>query len=347
VRSADRESYSFAPLVRAGILEFGQWGQEKFYRLSARGRMLLEPQEDDGFRQFYLTPSFEIMAPAGLAPVLLFRIGELANLAGCDRANTYRITEERIEKALKNGWRRDDVLQFLRDNSQIGLPDNVEATLKGWIGHRGEIEFHDLMLMTVHRSQIKRVESSKRVKPYLLHRFGPGMYAVDRTRKDEITAMLEDNHFQPASEVRGYPGDPTQVEARHALHKMVADARQAAIDPSRRGSRLAPPEKLQMVPGTRLAKLPDGEGGEDDPMPEVTVLEVRRLADLAMIKGLDVEMVYLAKNGLRTEVSVEPQRFAIKGDSPVLVALDRAEKELKTFVLERIERMRVIGLEEE
>ncbi len=344
VRKADRQSFSFAPLVRAGLLELGQWGQEKFYRLSARGRILLEPRDDDGFTQFYLTPSFEIMAPAGIAPALLFRIGELATLTGCDRANSYKITEERIEQALKNGWRRDDILQFLRDNSQIGLPENVETTLKSWIGHRGEIEFHDLMLMTVHRSQIRRLESNKRIKPYLLHRFAPGMYAVDRTRKDEIMAVLEEHNFQPAAEVRGYPGDPEQVEARHALHRMVAEARKLAVDPAHRGKDLAPPDKLQIVEGARLARLPAGEDGvEEDEIPEVTALEVRRMVDLAMSKALDVEMVYVGKNGLRSELLVEPQRFAFKGDSPVLVGLDKTEGERRTFVLEKIERMRIAG----
>jgi hypothetical protein len=342
VRTADRQSYSFAPLVRAGILDLGQWGQEKFYRLSARGRTLLESSDDDGFQQFYLTPSFEIMAPAGLAPSLLFRIGELANLTGCDRANTYKITEDRVENALKNGWRRDDVLQFLRDNSQIGLPDNVESTLKSWIGHRGEIEFHDLMLMTVHRSQIRRVEGNKKVKPYLLHRFAPGMYAVDRTRKEEIQAMLEENKFQPASEVRGYPGDPEQVEARHALHAMVAEARMLAVEPAHRGKERAAPEKLQPVPGARLARLPSVDADEEvDEIPEVTVLEVRRIVDLAMAKELDVEMVYVGKNG-PAELIVEPQRFAFKGEDPVMVGLDKATDERLTFVLEKIERMRLL-----
>lgn len=344
VRTADRQSYSFAPLVRAGILDLGQWGQEKFYRLSARGRMLIEPSTDDGFQQFYLTPSFEIMAPAGIAPALLFRIGELATLTGCDRANTYKITEERIEKAIKNGWRRDDVLQFLRDNSQIGLPENVEQTLKSWIGHRGEIEFHDLMLMTVHRSQIRRVESNKKIKPYLLHRFAPGMYAVDRTRRDEIRAMLEENKFQPANEVRGYPGDPEQVEARHALHTMVAEARMLAVEPAHRGRDHAAPEKLMMVPGARLARLPSNEDtDEDEEIPEVTVSEVRGIVDIAMAKELDVEMVYVGKNGA-AELIVEPQRFAFKGEDPVMVGLDKATDERRTFVLEKIERMRLLEI---
>mgnify|MGYP003952261263 CR=1 FL=1 len=81
-RSNERASWSFAPLVNCGMLELGEWGQEKFYRLTPRAKVMLEPAEDEGFTAFYLTPSFEIMAPAGLAPILLFRIGEIAELTG-------------------------------------------------------------------------------------------------------------------------------------------------------------------------------------------------------------------------------------------------------------------------
>lgn len=338
-RVNERTSYSFAPLVRCALLEMGQWGQEKFYRLSPRGRHLLAPPDDDGFRQFYLTPSFEIMAPAGLAPILLFRIGELAELVGCDRANTFRITEQTIERSLQRGWRRDDVLQFLRDKSQIGLPDNVEATLKGWIGHRGDVEFHELTLMTVHRSQIRRLEGSKRFKPYVLHRFAPGMYAVDKNRRDEITAVLKEIGFDPSPDTRRYPGDPGQVEARQALHKLLADAREASDDPSDLGTGLLTPDRMFPVPGTKVSKK---EGAEPDLPPMVTMDEARVLIDRALSQESDLEMVYLAKNGTRLACVVQPERIALKADSPVLVGLDRTEGESRTFVLDRIERMRVV-----
>jgi hypothetical protein len=338
-KAFERESFSFAPLVRCGVLEMGQWGQEKFYRLSVRGKHLLHPPEDDGFRQFYLTPSFEIMAPAGLAPVLLFRIGELAQLIGCDRANTYRITEPVIERAMERGWRRDDVLQFLRDNSQIGVPENVEMTLKGWIGHRGDVEFHDLCLMTVHRSQIRRLESSKRAKPYILHRFAPGMYAVDRSRREEISALLQEMGFSPSRDVRGYPGDPTQVEARASLHRLVAEARESGIDPSSTVGEVAPPESLHAVPGTRVAGKVNKER---DQLPLVTPEEARALIDQAVIKQTDVEMVYLSKDGARITTKVEPHRIAFKGDDPVMVGLDHGDNERKTYPLSRIERMRMV-----
>ena len=336
-RTGERESYSFAILVRCGILEMGQWGQEKFYRLSPRGRQLLDPSEDDGFRQFYLTPSFEVMTPAGLAPILLFRVGELAELVGCDRANTYRITETRIEQALERGWRRDDVLQFLRDSSQIGLPENVESTLKGWIGHRGDVEFHDLMLMTVHRSQIRRLEGNKSLKPYILHRFVPGMYAVDRRRRDEIAQALAESGFSPAQDVRNYPGDPSQVTARENLHRMVTEARTAAIDPVARASQLVPPEQLHAVPGARA----DRPGAEPDQPPLVSVVEVRQIIDQAIGEDADVEMVYVGKSGERLALRVQPQRLAFKDASPVLVGLDRETDGNRTFMLEKIERLRI------
>jgi hypothetical protein len=338
-RTNERDSFSFAPLVRAGVLEMGQWGQEKFYRLSPRGRQLLEPDEDDGFRQFYLTPSFEIMAPAGLAPILLFRIGELANLVGCDRANTYKIDPTQVERALQRGWKRDDVLQFLRDGSQIGLPDNVEQTLKGWIGHRGDVEFHELTLMTVHRSQIKRLEGNRAIKPYLLHRFAPGAYAVDRARIDEIVAVLKDASFDPSGEVRHYPGDPGQVEARQALHKIVAEAREGARDPVGNTLALVAPEKLAPVPGTRVAEV---GGGEPDLPPKVTEQEARQIIERALVKELDLEMVYVAKTGQRVECLVTPQRMAYKSETPVLVGLDVGENEARSFLLDRIERLRAV-----
>jgi len=341
-RGFERESYSFAPLVHCGVLEMGQWGQEKFYRVSERGHRLLHPPEDDGFTQFYLTPNFEIMAPAGIAPILLFRIGELADLTGCDRANSFRITEASIERAMERGWRRDDVLQFLRDNSQIGLPENVEATLKGWIGHRGDVEFHDLCVLTVHRTQIRRFESNPRVKPYILHRFAAGMYAIDRTRREEIAALLEEGGFAPRKEVRGYPGDPEQVEARNALHRLVAEARIATADPTIDALQAyAPPEALHPVPGTKAAVAKKKKAGSD--LPEVTPEEARPIIDQAILKRHELQMVYLGKDGVRVTCTVEPQRIALKGEDAVLVGLDVKEGERRSYVIDRIERLAVSG----
>jgi hypothetical protein len=341
VRHAARESFTFAPLVTTGLLELGQWGQEKFYRLNPRGQRLLdnEPPED-GFTQFYLTPSFEIMAPAGMAPILFSRIGDLAELTSCDRANTYKITEVTIEQALEKGWRRDDILEFLRDNSQIGLPENVEQTLRSWMGHHGDVEFHDVMLLTVHRSQIRRIESLRKLKPFLLHRFVPGMYAIDRSRMAELTAALAEADFTPMNKIREYPGDPAAVESRKRLMEQVVDAR------AERGDLLGlahsadtQPENLHPVPGTtRPARRTRKK--KDELPPRCTPAEVRDICVRAISDKANLQMLYVTRDEQRKLITVVPERLATTPQGKqVLVAADTERNERLSYQLLQIERI--------
>ncbi len=339
-RTAERDSFSFANLVNCGMLELGNWGQEKFYRLTARGRDLLDPPQDEGFTQFYLTPSFEIMAPAGMAPILFFRIGELAELTACDRANTYKITEVTIEQALEKGWRKDDILDFLRENSQIGLPDNVEHTLRGWMGHHGDVEFHDVTLLTVHRSQIRKLESHRRAKPFLLHRFVPGMYAVDKSRMAELSQILEEIGFAPAKQTRKYPDDPQAVDARERLLALVAEARTGREDTMERAHVAdTQPEELNPIPGN-AAPVKRAKKKKDELPPRRSPREVLEICERAISQGHQLEMLYVTRDQQRKLIRVAPERLAMNHEGQqVLVARDLAKNERLSYQVIQIERM--------
>ncbi len=341
VRTAERESFTFAPLVNAGMLQFGLWGQEKFYRLSPRALHLLSPPRDDGFSQFYLTPSFEIMAPAGLAPVLLARIGELAEITGCDRANTYKINQATIEQALVRGWRREEVLDFLRENSQTGLPENVEQTLRSWMGHHGDAEFHDVVLLTVHRSGIRRLEGSKRARSLVLHRFAPGLYVVDRSRLAEVRAALEEIGFHPSAELRRYPVGPEGQEARERLVQAVAESRQASEDPlARAHARDTDPEDMHPVPGSGIRDRKSRRGKSNLP-PRTTPEEAERIILEALGSGQHLEIVYVSRDDRRTLIRVAPERTAVNREgASVLVARDVEKDERLTYRIAQIERAR-------
>ncbi|MFM2247994.1 MAG: hypothetical protein RL071_4069 [Pseudomonadota bacterium] len=335
-----REAYGFTPLINAGMLELGVWGQEKFYRLTPRALATLEDDEERDFTQFYLTPSFEVMAPAGLPASMLFRLGELGELTACDRANTYKITEVTIEQALEKGWRRDDILEFLRENSQLGLPDNVEHTLRSWMGHHGDIEYHDVMLLTVHRSQIRRLESNRRLKPFLLHRFVPGMYAVDRTRQEELNKLLAEHGFTPANQVRRYPDDPLQVDARERLLGQLAEARTAREDLVQRGHAAdTQPETLCAVPGSGH-QARQKKRKKDELPPRRSPREVRELCDEAIAKGQHIEMLYVTRDQQRKLVRIAPERVAVnQAGQQVLVARDLEKDERLSYQVVQIERM--------
>jgi hypothetical protein len=245
-----------------------------------------------------------------------------------------------VNAALEAGWRRDDVMQFLRDNSQLGLPDNVEATLKGWIGHRGDVEFHDVVLVTVHRSQIRRMESNRRIKPYLLHRFAPGMYAIDRTRQEELNKLLAEHGFTPANQVRRYPDDPLQVDARERLLGQLAEARTAREDLVQRGHAAdTQPETLCAVPGSGH-QARQKKRKKDELPPRRSPREVRELCDEAIAKGQHIEMLYVTRDQQRKLVRIAPERVAVnQAGQQVLVARDLEKDERLSYQVVQIERM--------
>ena len=331
------------PLVVSGMLELGLWGQQKFYRLTHRAAQLLDPPEDEGFTQFYLTPSYEIMAPAGLAPLLLFRVGELAELTGCDRANTYKITEVTIEQALDKGWRREEIFEFLREYSQIGLPENVEQTLRAWVGQEGDIEFHELVALTAHRGVVRKLEGLRQLKPFLLHRFGPGLYAVDRRRLPEIIAELQAAGFNPAKELRKYPVDDDAAEARQRLHHLLAEAREQRDDPlARAHSADTQPEDLRPVPGSHAAQGQARQKRKQEGPVRVSTAEVRAIVERAISQGLWLEMTYVsAKDQTRRNLVVVPEKIALNREgNAVLVATDSSQGVKLSYTLTQIERAR-------
>ncbi len=341
-RGGDREGYTFSALVNCGMLELGVWGQQKVYRLSPRSTALLDPPEDEGFSKFYLTPNYEIIAPAGLAPVLLFRLGEIAELMGCDRANTYKITEISIEQALKKGWRREELLEFLREYSQIGLPQNVETTLRAWMGGDGDVEFHELTAITVHRAHIRRFESMRGLRAYVLHRFAPGVYAVDRRRLPEITLALMEAGFNPGKEIRRYPADEESAQNRERLHHLLAEARELREDPLARAQRADTlPEDLHPVPGGAIAQAQKRKEGPTGP-PRAGPQDVRGLIEKAIKGQLGIEMTYHSlKDDSRRQLLVLPERIALNREgAAVLVALDLESGTRLTYAIAQIERAR-------
>jgi hypothetical protein len=181
------------------------------------------------------------------------------------------------------------------------------------------------------------IEGLRQLKPFLLHRFAPGMYAVDRSKKDELARLFAELGFSPAKDTRNYPGAAEAVEARASLHKLLAEAREAAVDPTEREGSQIDPANLHVVPGTRGPQ----SHREPDIAPQVNAQQARQILDEAMARDAVVEMVYLARTGQHITFFVRPERLAFKGESPVLVGTDVTENERRTYVLENIERLRI------
>jgi hypothetical protein len=332
-----RETTAFASLISQGLLDMGFWGSEKFYRLSSRTRSLLKVISESDFQQFYLTPSFDIAAPAGLPYEMLYQIGQLAELISCDRLNSYKITEYSIEQALKKGWRRDQILGFLKKSSQIGLPENVEDTIRGWVGTQGDLEFFQATVLSVHKSQIKRFESTREYKSFVIHRFIPGLYAVDPSKLDIFKELLGKDGFHMSSSEQEPLPTVESIKTKSVLQEQLIEAQDAQKELWEMKSILELDKADFQVSERGKSKKRNKKRSAQRGVP------TRQVCEEAIAARSLLQIVYITKTNDQLKSILIPERIAITpAGQHVLVATDQKTEKRLSYNLDQIKHIKRI-----
>ncbi|MGC6509127.1 MAG: helicase-associated domain-containing protein [Myxococcota bacterium] len=334
-----RDNFGFNLLINLQIIDVNHWGDTKFYRLTSRGRSLLDVEnyEDDSF---YLTSNFEITAPSNLPPKTIFHLGQLCEFVRCDRANLFRITQYSIERAINRGWRWEDVIDFLRVRSKYPIPENVEQTLREWMGHHGDIEFHEVTLITVHRAQIRRFESQRSLKPFILHRFVPGVYAIDITRREDLQDALNEAGFSPCEHINTYPANMDSIGQRSRIQELVNQGRSQRQDLIRIAQNAdSSPESLFSLAAPKTKSRRKSKSNTV----RKSLAAIASTCESAIRAGQNLKVNYLTKSDERKQFTLLPERLAFTpNNKQVLVATDKATGSKHSFFIERIERIQAV-----
>lgn len=213
-------------LQLAGLLESGLAEGGSYVRLSAEGRVFvsgedLETIEANPDVRFLLQPNFDVLAPVGLPLDTLWKLGEIAELKAVDRANTYQLTRESVRRALDEGWRADDILGFLEAGSQIGMPQNVESTIRDWVGKHGEVELHDALVITAKPARLKVVVKALKKHKLAFEQLAAGALAVPREIRDEVLEALNGADLGVSPTVRRHDLADDPGQRRGPLHAAV------------------------------------------------------------------------------------------------------------------------------
>ncbi len=216
-------------LQLAGLLESGLNTDGSHVRLSEAGRVFVsgegyEQLESNDSVRFLLQPTFDVLAPVGLPLGILWKLGEIAELRRVDRASTYTLTRESVRGALDEGWRADELIGFLRDASAVGLPQNVESTVRDWVGRHGEIEFHDALVVTAAPERLAALRKviDKLGMPH--EELGNRAFAVPRELREDLLAALREGNLDPAPKVRGHDLSDDPARRQGTLSALLAEA---------------------------------------------------------------------------------------------------------------------------
>ena len=210
-------------LQLAGLVESGLGANGSYIRLSEEGRIFVSGEELERIEanpavRFLLQPNFDVLAPVGLPLAVLWKLGELGELKAVDRANIYVLTRDSVRQALDEGWRADDLLAFLRAGSQIGVPQNVESTVRDWVGKHGEVELHDALVVTARPARAKGMLKALKGAGLSFEVLADGAVAVPREARDDVLEALRGAGMGIAPKVRRHDREDDPGQREGPLH---------------------------------------------------------------------------------------------------------------------------------
>ena len=215
-------------LQLAGLLETGLNDKESFLKLSAMGRAFMANEELDGLEsskgvQCIAQPTFQVLAPVGVDLKTLWSLGTLAQLESVDRASTYLLTRDSVRQGLSTGWRTESLLSFLDDSSAVGLPQNVNSTVRDWLGRQGEVELHDCLVLTCDLEHATSIREVLEKLDFPWEALAPTVFAVPRERRAEAVEAIESQGLSPVHGVRRHDLADTPGNLRGHLHATLED----------------------------------------------------------------------------------------------------------------------------
>ena len=212
----------------AGLLESGLNSAGSHVRLSEAGKVFVDGEgferlESNEAVRFLLQPTFDVLAPVGLPLDLLWKLGEVAELRKVDRASTYTLTRDSVRGALDEGWRAEQLAEFLKSGSAVGLPQNVESTVRDWVGRHGEIEFHDALVVTADNGRLDALRKTLLKLEVPFEELGDRAFAIPRELREELLGALRTANLDPSPKVRRHDLSDDPTHRKGSLHGLLEE----------------------------------------------------------------------------------------------------------------------------
>jgi hypothetical protein len=335
-----------ADLLRCEALQVARRGPELWVRLRPDLHLAEAAPAPLPPVTVHVQPSFEILVPAEAPPATLLDLGRVAELRKADQLVILQITRTSIGRAVESGLSGEAILDLLRQHARAGVPQNVEAQVRSWLGQVGQARFVEGMVLLLSPDAERLAQHDAPLRQLLKKPVGPGAYLVSPSTRGAIERRLKALELAPAEEV-------VRLEPAHDERADAAQARCQPLPPLP----AAPPGPLSQRTASARAARPDGRPvqlrirqpraapgarpGGHDPVPAGTAFQKLDPHALELwlrraIQGGGPVFIWL-----RSETgpwSVVPKRL-LHRDRPYLEAFRPATQEYRIIPLDQIQQV--------
>lgn len=154
-----------------------------------------------------LQPNFDLLVPPLAGYRILWQLEQMAEFRRRDVLTEYHLSRRSVLSAMRRGWSRAEVLDFLEELTGGGLPGNVRYTLGEWCGHYGRIRLRRTVLVECAGADLaEELEHVPDVKSILGERIADRFFAVPETRARELIRLLRERGYEPSPAQPASPG---------------------------------------------------------------------------------------------------------------------------------------------
>jgi hypothetical protein len=156
-------------LLWLGLTDIGLNGEQPVsFRLNPLGGALLggrvAPPEAP-VEPLVVQPNFEVLALAYASPYARFQLGRIAERAGGQETEVYKLTKRSVQAAIERGIAFEDMLRFLHEQSERQPPQNVVASIREWAGQHGQVVMRRAVLLEARDAALlEQIRRDKRAR---------------------------------------------------------------------------------------------------------------------------------------------------------------------------------------
>jgi len=208
-----------------GVTELS--GDLRFVRLSPRGRRILLGEDDrspsqdskpvesmssEVVSQFSVQPNLEVYAPPNLSASVLHRLFRVTEPSD---SGMMKLNRDSIRRALDRGESTHGLLQFLKEHSRTGIPQNVQYMFNEIGGRHGHVRIGQagLYLQVSDPALLQEIKSERGLKIRFRRELGDTIALITGDSVDAVLKQLRQAGYFPVADEDKTP-DPEEDEGQ-------------------------------------------------------------------------------------------------------------------------------------
>jgi len=294
------------------------------FRLTSEGAFALKcsssmPSLQDEFT-LYIQPNYEVLFPYTLPLTLRWKLSSFTVLEKADPMMTAKLTRQSLIHGLEMGNSLEKILDFLHDNCAMGIPQNVEYSLREWTEKHGQVYLMDALILRVkHPELAQELKNIKGIAENILGEITPVDWIVKRKAAKSILTLLEKKGYGPLQEIQR-PGMDTpeeeesyQQRLQHSPAKLLKEYENWTEyrQPLRNNIFLLPLKDVLLTyrPGEQQSKEQKGRM-LFHPAP----LKIHEIMEKAIGRQQGLDILYYERTfGRTSEIFIEPFKMVYDG----------------------------------